>query len=394
MMLEHNTYKEAISDVKLTEEAGMEMLENAMRRKQQWSQRWRVKTAAVVAGIFVVVLSANGICFAATGMNAWDFFQHIYRSTSEETEVLARNFREAGQTLVDGNVQYTMENYWYDVDAGMVYYTIRTDSLDGKPLSEDEDAYYAEPKFNWISGSSSVGFESVVSEDKLSIRRLYHVLISHPKDAQEVYWRPEVEAGASKDSLVVNIQAKNSEENENGGVRNATITIKGEEGYVEEDVLSTYKDIGGFVLEPTELMKMKRLNIDYSVLENCTGLDITGGGMQVFFKTKYGEEKIIYPFGYMELKMKDGSSCYVVEDETRLPEGNWKIQSNKDGQITGWKSETMDITGDRYLGGGFGGGSGDDGMHVDYEFSGMFNRFIEIDDVAAVYIDGVELPMR
>ena len=139
---------------------------------------------------------------------------------------------------------------------------------------------------------------------------------------------------------------------------------------------------------------LKEKYIDYSVLENCTGLDITGGGMQVFFKTKYGEEKIIYPFGYMELKMKDGSSCYVVEDETRLPEGNWKIQSNKDGQITGWKSETRDITGDRFLGGGFGGGSGDDGMHVDYEFSGMFNRFIEIDDVTAVYIDGVELPMR
>ena len=56
MMLEHNTYKEAISDVKLTEEAGMEMLENAMRRKQQWSQRWRVKTAAVVAGIFVALM--------------------------------------------------------------------------------------------------------------------------------------------------------------------------------------------------------------------------------------------------------------------------------------------------------------------------------------------------
>jgi len=119
MMLERNTYKEAVSDVRLTEEAGMEMLDNAIKRKEQWSQRWRVKTAAVVAGIFVVVLSANGICFAATGMNAWDFFRQIYRSTSEEAEVIARNFQEVGETLVDGNVQYTMENYWYDPDAGM-----------------------------------------------------------------------------------------------------------------------------------------------------------------------------------------------------------------------------------------------------------------------------------
>lgn len=374
MMLERNTYKEAVSDVRLTEEAGMEMLDNAIKRKEQWSQRWRVKTAAVVAGIFVVVLSANGICFAATGMNAWDFFQHIYRSSSEEADVIARNFKQAGKTLVNENVQYTLENYWYDEDAGMAYFTIRTDSLDGRPLNEDSDAYVASPKFNWVSGSSSVGFEPIVSEDKLTIRRLYHVLMSHPKDAEELYWRPEVEAGASKDSLVISIEANDGGVNENG--------------------LATYKAVGSFVLEPTDLMKMKRLNVDYSVLEHCTGLDITGGGMQILFATKYGEEKIEYPFGYMELKMKDGSSCYVVEDGERLPEGNWKIESNKDGEITGWKSETMDITGDRYIGGGFGGGSGNDGMNVEYGFEGMFNRFIEIDDVAAIYVDGVELPIK
>lgn len=374
MMLERNTYKEAVSDVRLTDEAGMEMLDNAIKRKEQWSQRWRVKTAAVVAGIFVTILSANGICFAATGMNAWDFFQHIYRSTSEEAEVIARNFEEVGETLVDGNVQYTLENYWYDVDAGMAYFTIRTDSLDGKPLDQDDDAYIAYPRFNWLSGSSTVGYEPVANKDKLSARRLYHIVMAHQKDAEEVYWRPEVEAGASENSLVVNMYANDGGLNENG--------------------MPTYRDIGSFILEPTDAMKMKRLNLDYSMLENCTGFEVTGGGMQVLFKTEYGKKEIEYPFGYMELKMKDGSSCYVVEDADRLPEGNWKIQSDKDGEITGWKSETMDITGDRYLGGGFGGGSGDDGMYVETEFSGMFNRFIEIDDIAAVYVDGVEMPMK
>ncbi len=376
MMLERNTYKEAVSDVRLTEEAGMEMLDNAIKRKEQWSQRWRVKTAAVVAGIFVVVLSANGICFAATGMNAWDFFRQIYRSTSEEAEVIARNFQEVGETLVDGNVQYTMENYWYDPDAGMAYFTVRTDSLDGKPLYEEDDAYIAYPRCNWKSGSSTVGYEPVVSKNKLSIRRLYHVLISHQEDAEELYWRPEVEAGASQDSLVVSIQAKDGKEDEDG---------------ME---MTKFKDVGSFVLEPMDAMKMKRLNLDYSMLDYCTGFDITGGGMRVLFKTKYGDEAMKYPFGYMELKMKDGSSCYVVEDVDSLPEGNWKMESNEDGEITGWKSETMDITGDRYLGGGFGGGSGENGMDVEIEIEGMFNRFIEIDDVAAVYVDGVELPIK
>ena len=158
--------------------------------------------------------------------------------------------------------------------------------------------------------------------------------------------------------------------------------------------MTKFKDVGSFVLEPMDAMKMKRLNLDYSMLDYCTGFDITGGGMRVLFKTKYGDEAMKYPFGYMELKMKDGSSCYVVEDVDSLPEGNWKMESNEDGEITGWKSETMDITGDRYLGGGFGGGSGENGMDVEIEIEGMFNRFIEIDDVAAVYVDGVELPIK
>ena len=163
---------------------------------------------------------------------------------------------------------------------------------------------------------------------------------------------------------------------------------------MNEHGMATYKDIGSFILEPLDMMRMKMLNVDYSVLEHCSGLDITGGGMRILFTTRYGEEKIEYPFGYLELKMKDGSSYYVVEDVERLPEGNWKMESNEEGEITGWKSETMDITGERYLGGGFGGGSGGAGMNVEYEFGGMFNRFIEIDDIVAVYVDGVELPIK
>ena len=42
MLLEHNTYKEAISDIRLSEERGMEMMENTMKRKEKWSQKWKV----------------------------------------------------------------------------------------------------------------------------------------------------------------------------------------------------------------------------------------------------------------------------------------------------------------------------------------------------------------
>ena len=184
MVLEHNTYKEAISDVRLSEERGMEMIENTMKRKEKWSQKWKVQMAAIAAGIVVVVLSVNGICFAATGMNAWDLLQSLYSDNGEEAEMMSKMFRESGETLTDGNLQFTLERYWYDKDEGMAYFTIRMDSLDGSRLDDSEDAYMVNPYFNSY-GSMSVGHgEPVVNEDATSITMHYSAMIAYTGEGE------------------------------------------------------------------------------------------------------------------------------------------------------------------------------------------------------------------
>lgn len=365
MILEHNTYKEAVSDVNLSEEAGMEMLENAIKRKERWSQKWRTQAIAVVAGIMVVALSANGICFAATGKSAWELFKATYRKNSKEATVIADNFQQVEDSLVSGNMSFTLEEYWYDADNGMAYFTIRTDSLDGSPLSEDEDAYVVDPSFNHY-GSMNVSYKTVVSEDKTSIRRYYHVLIAYKDDNRNMEWAPSVMAGGSEEALLVNVDVADRGVNEYG--------------------CATYEEAGSFLLEPTPSMKMKSLDIDHSALAECTGIRITGGAITLEFSNVYGEDHVKeHPFGMIELKMKDGTSCYVVED---LPEGDWEILSD-DEEITGYKSDSMDITGDCYLG-GFASGAGNMGS----EYISTFNRFIDLDEVVGIYVDGVELPMK
>ena len=49
MMLEHNTYREAISDVKLPDDVGMEIMEGAIRRKEQRTQKLRARAIAAIA---------------------------------------------------------------------------------------------------------------------------------------------------------------------------------------------------------------------------------------------------------------------------------------------------------------------------------------------------------
>ncbi len=370
MMLEHDTYREAVSDVTLSDEAGLEMLENAIKRKERWSQRWKAQTLAVVAGIMVVALSVNGICFAATGMNAWDLFRSIYRENSKEAEVISQNFQKVEDYLVDGNLQHTLEKYWYDSDAGMAYFIIRTDSLDGSPVDVKEDSYEIDPHFNHRGLMSVESGEPIVSEDKASVWKYYHIMISYnERDGYEDF------AAGSAEALVVSLEVKDGGPNEDGE--------------------QPYKALGSFVMEPTDIMKMKRLELDCSALEDCTGINIVGGGMKLSFDKGYGREfEEDFPFGILELKMKDGSSSFVVGE---LPEGNWQTENEDNGEITGFKSAEMDLTGDKLLGVLGSSGSSFDGYSksgYSSEFNCMFNRFIDIDDVAGVYVDGVELPIK
>lgn len=374
MVLEHNTYKEAISDVKLSDERGMEMIENTIERKERWSQKWKAQMAAIAAGIVVIILSVNGICFAATGINAWDLLQSLYRENGENAEVMSQMFRESGETLTDGNLQFTLERYWYDLENGMAYFTIRMDSLDGSRLDDSEDAYIVNPHFN-AYGYMAVGHgKPVVSEDGASITRHYCMMIAYTDAGGDSSLNAE--EGISADAQKYAIEVKDGGTNENG--------------------LPTYKTAGYFILEPTGTMES--LQLDSSALEHCGKITITGGGMRMYFDTQFSEgiedgqeyEKE-YPFGMVEIKMKDGTVANVVEN---LPEGNWEPIVDDDGvTIIGFKSDTMEISGDQYLGNFSNGGGGDGEDGWDSQYLSRFTRFINIDDVESVSVDGVELPI-
>lgn len=369
MLLEHNTYKEAISDIRLSEERGMEMMENAMKRKERWSQKWKVQMAAVAAGIAVIVLSVNGICFAATGMNAWDLIQSLYSDNGEEAEMMSKMFRESGETLTDGNLQFTLERYWYDKDNGMAYFTIRMDSLDGSRLDDSEDAYVVNPIFNSF-GYMTVGHgEPVVSENGASITRHYYMMIAYTSGGEEM--SPSATQAISPDAQVYSVEVNDGGLNENG--------------------CSTYKKIGQFVLEPTGTMP--NLQLDGSSLAHCGKITLTGGGMRLYFDTYFDEENGQHPFNIVEIKMKDGTTASVVQ---ALPEGNWEpVLGGRDGvEIIGYKSDTVDMTGEKYLGDFANGGGGDEDKNIwDSQYLARFNRFINIEDVESVSIDGVELPV-
>ena len=219
MMLEHNTYREAISDVKLPDDAGMEIMESAIQRKEQRARKLRARAAAAIAGVILIAFSVDGICYAQTGMNIWELLDSAYYKAESATAAsLSEGFQESGESITYGNLQFTLEYYYFDPINCEAYYSIRTDSLDGTPLNLEEFTDTELPR-EWTFSTSPKRQEefepggstaseplspAYVNEEHTAIQMFYHDVYTYEKE------------GSQKDQMEVVLNVRDGEEVENG----------------------------------------------------------------------------------------------------------------------------------------------------------------------------------
>ncbi|MEY8518151.1 hypothetical protein AALC25_14865 [Lachnospiraceae bacterium 29-84] len=397
MMLERNTYREAITDVRLTEEVGMELVEGAIKRKEQRGQKLRARAIATVAGIMVVFLSANGICFAQTGMNLWDLVHSFYEegNSPEVAENVVKMFRQSGESIVDEDlgVRFTLESYFYDSSNGEVLASLRMDSLDGTPIEEKQEEWFISGlgKDFRIGDRGSIGHvvtsDPIVSADKKSLQLYY---------SASMMGLTEIEADVDE-PISFSIQTVDSRD---GG----------------ETMETHYKNVGSFLLEPTG--KLKNLELDETAIDGCEKALITPSSFYLFLgkrldymtadesiipddiKSELDENNQLHPFSYVELKMKDGASYYLAGEGKNI-EYIWDEGSDDPVayKLTGpeFGNEGKEIPADRVLCQFWNSGSGFDGYtesgYTSF-FTGYFKTFLDVDEVAAVYINGVEIPVK
>lgn len=368
MILDHNTYSEAISDIRLSDETGKILLEDVMERKERRMKKWRIQAAAAVAGIFIFVLSANGICFAKTGMNVWELFQSLYQeSDNKETKAMAETFCESGESFVDKTLQieFTLEYYWYDNVNGELYLSMRADSLDGTPIEEKKDRWDVMGEFmpfqNGGAGSSKCS-EPVISEDKSSMTRYYAMS----------YISPNAEVKFN-DLVKITVMTANGDP-ENGEVEWTKSNI--------------------FEVEATG--QMKYLRLDASGIDRCTRAEVSGSQIFFYFDKpidleEQGEDS---PFAYVELKMADGTSYYVMNFGTDDIEA---VKDESTGETTAFLVGGIQIPEDLVLsnfacGGGGAPGESESGYFCSYHAT--FDSFLDIDELKSVWVDGVEIPFK
>lgn len=354
MKLNHDIYEEAMDNVRLSEDRGMKLLEEAVRRDRHRRQKARVQAAAIIAVFLTVALSVNGICYAQTGKNAWEMFTVFFQNSHEgEMTEFVEKAKESGESFTYKNLKFTLEQYLYDKENLELFYTVLVESTDGTPL--DQEQMFEDYIITVKSGRGTGRAQTEWSEDKTSYREF--------------------------------------------GVKKSNYDESGRPMDMEKLEVCIYEGdcpaIGSFDIEPTGRMKTRYL--DVSFMDGCSQKGkITGTGVKLFFEKRWFESGIDdtaknRPFERLDVVMKDGvvfrGGSRMGRDVIPVYNGKGELLNGKEIQEA-TKAEDIRECYEEWSCGE----PTDDEYWLSYRIN--FPEFINVDDIDAVYLDNVRLPLE
>ncbi len=346
MKMNHHIYEEAMDNVRLSEERGMELLEKAVHRSRQRRQKARVMAAAVAVAFLSIALSINGICYAQTGKNAWEMFGVFFQNTDEgETTEFVEKVRGSGESFTYKNHKFTLEQFVYDKENSELFYSILLESVDGTPL--DEDVLFEDYMIKVSPGSGSWGTQLEWGEDKTYCREFGEQKYNYDESGKPI------------------------------DMKKLEVCINDDEG--------DYPAIGSFTIKPTG--KMKTRYIDVTFMEHCSQkAKITGSGVKLYFDEGRSGKKDI--FERLDVVMKDKTVFRGGTSMGRdvIPMYNAKGELLNEEEVQGpAKSDNIRECYEEW----FVWDSGDGFMcRID------FPDFVNVDDIDAVYVDNVRVPLE
>lgn len=381
MKLNHDIYKASMENIRISDETGRKLLENAMQKNVQHKKKWRTQIAAAIAGILLVSLSVNGICYARTGKNVLEMFASLFEnissgSPSEELTAMADGAKELNQSVTHGNLRFTLERYIFDKQNGEVFIVMRTDSLNGTPLDVDSVNKYYHISILGEYGSMGKHSAPTFNETKTSMRMFY-------RNTDQF-----AESDTPPDKITVEI----------------VHCIYGD----SEDTAET-ETIGTFTLtEPTGQLKSR--SVDCSSLRYCVSkARITGGGFSLAFDKDICNvlDTPDAPFHNIDITMADGTIYRIEVDKAyqwnyKVPVYDSEGKLKNEDDFTSKELDALKVARNQDDT-----ESSADNIHPVGSYSfisnaengrtyfyAAFDDFINVDDIASVYIDNVEMQLE
>ncbi len=352
MNLDHETYTKAMADINLADETGEQLLLRAQKRAAA-KKAGRKRLAAAAACAAVAVVAGAGISYAATGGTPLGLFFALFEdnNTSEVLE-LSEGFTECNETVTDGNLDFTLERYWYDKENGIVYLESEISTNDGSSLNDQADI--TESWSFILDAESSYIISKTGTQDDTALH-LYEI---------HKVWNDENE------------------------LTNEIICR----------VLSEENEVGSFRLENTGETASRTADLS----EICAGatLQITGGILFVSMpdiNLTDTDDPLVYAqqmVSQIDVEMSDGTVYQFVFSD--LAESDVTGESaSTDTADTSEENRTLTASEASYVASqlGINATHQDDGLWQ-ISMQGVFTNFIDVSEITAVRINGKEVALQ
>lgn len=362
MKLNHESYKQAFSNITLDDRIGLELISNAKMARLRKKKKIMSQVAAVIICLVLAGGAGTGICYARTGTDPIHFFALLFRHSSvEAVKQLADGFAESDQILMDGNVKVALDSYLYDKEKGIILSNVTFSTINGADFyTKDEmDAYRA------VGGNTGEADDEIL---KSMLVRDFGVVSGSS-------------ANTGNHAIVI----------ENGHTFHyyEIITdMNGEKNDLDQLVIRGNNEtgvLGAFKLEPTGNIKMVDLNI--KGITACDTAQITGGYLKICWNTDVIMDETTdpleqLPFSKIEVTLKDGTIYHYQK-----PDPVWA----KMGDHTMDKEEQVYYAEEEGVTKLFGGSIMMDNDNNQSDWLMRFPDFINVDDIVSVTLDGQEI---
>lgn len=270
------TFKNSMDSIKLSQNQKEQMLQSIFREEAIRQKRKR-KYLSAVACVVLVLGIGSGVGYAATGHTPLRFLTSFFQTKENSGTDLAAGFVSADEKFSNQNIQYEVQQYFYDASEQILYVQVHLQSADDQELVEQN-----------MQGQFLVSVDGKILSDTIGESSLELV------NDREGYLYLDFEEIKNPDKPVTLVYCDSDDK---------TVWKS-----------KTWKDSG----------KIRSYTIDDLDKSKNVKLSVSGYGISGTINQAVFEDADTWPFQKIEVILNDGTVYYFRADEKREKESEKK----------------------------------------------------------------------
>lgn len=368
MKMNHDSFQRAFMPVQLDDETGKKLLLQAGEKNRTFRKKNCARAAAIVFCIIIAGGVGTAFSYAQTGMSPVKLFASMFdRHSQNAVSQMENGFVISGQTIVSGNVQVTLNDYFYDEEHQIILAEVTVSTI-------DQTDFYSEEEIQTNMDEET----KELSEEEFNLDYKNTIISMFESDY----------------SMTGNVDGEGPvhTEMENGHTFHQYSIIRGKD-YSNETMGALIcmwhgESMGDFFIEDSGQMRFCPL--DASNISHCQRAEICGAYLNIVMLQMPAEDmkqnsiENSIPFEIMQITMSDGHIYQWEKEKTDWNNAEYGHMLTPE-ELAYWEEED----GIKKIFGGITVVENYD--ELSREITIDFPDFLNVDDITSVTLNGVEV---